>query len=145
MTPLIARPERMKTVYALCLCVALFSGCSQRYGIKVVNRSTNEIVMLKISWPGGEVNVLEGLASASASRNGMYGGPSADVTVYPHVRTPTKEVLISYLLCHPPHGFVTNSVRAVIPKDVSEAVRQTQGNFMFVINANGTITSTVSD
>jgi len=53
---------------------------------------------------------------------------------------PKRGVLISYLTPGP----VTNSVRVVLSKEVLEAVRQSHSNFMFVVNADGTITSTVS-
>jgi len=129
----------MKAAGVLSLCAFLFCGCSQRYGIRVVNRSTNDLILLTISWDGHEV-MFPPVASASASYGGMYGAPSPDVALYPRARMPKKHVLISYLAPGP----VTNSVRVVLRKEVLEAVRQLHSNFLFVVNTDGTITSAVS-
>ena len=79
------------------------------------------------------------VASASASYGDSYGAPSSDVVVYPRVRMPTRDVLISYLTL----GHVTNSVRVVLSKEVLEAVQQSHSNLMFVVNTDATITSAV--
>jgi hypothetical protein len=129
----------MKAGLALCCCAMLLFGCSQRYGIRVLNRSTNDLALLNISWDGHEV-MFPPVASASASYGDAYGAPSPDVAVYPRVRMPNKQVLISYLTPGP----VTNSIPVLLSKEVFQAVRQSHGNFMFVVNADGTITSTTS-
>ena len=129
----------MKTAFALCLCAALLSGCTQRYGIRVVNRSTNDLSMLAITWDGCEV-MFPPVASASASHGDSYGAPSPDVAVYPGVGMPKRDVLISYLTAGP----VTNRVRVVLSKEVLDSVRLLHSNFMFVVNANASITSSVS-
>ena len=95
--------------------------------------------MLRLSWDSGEV-MFPLVASASASYRDAYGAPSPDVTVYPGVPMPTGEVLIRYLMFGP----VTNTVRVMLPEDVSKAVRESRSNFMFVVNTDATITATVS-
>ena len=118
-----------------------FPDVSERYGIRVLNRSTNDLNLLTISWDGGEV-VFSPVASASANYGDMYGAPSADVAVYPHARMPKKSVLFVYVIPGSPP--VTNSVRVVVSKEVSAAVRESHGNFMFIVNADSTISSALS-
>ena len=95
--------------------------------------------MLTISWESGEV-CFPPVGSASAAYSEAYGAALPDVAIYPHVRMPKRNVLISYLTPGP----VTNSVRVVLSTEVLQAVRQSHSNFIFVVKADGTITSTVS-
>ena len=131
----------MKSVFALCLCLMLLAGCSQQYEIRIVNRSTNDLNMLYITWGNNEV-MFPPIASVSAYNGEAYGAPASDVGVYPSCRMPTSDVLIHYLI--PGARPVTNSVRVVLPKEVVEAVQESHSNFMFIVNADGTITPTVS-
>lgn len=117
--------------------------------MRVLNRSTNELVLLHMSWNGEDV-WFPPIASAASSYAGMYGAPSADCTVYPnrHVlgvfeipaRMPSKDVLISYVTSGP----TTNRVLVAIPNADRKAVRRSYGNFVFVVNGNGTVSTTVS-
>jgi hypothetical protein len=130
----------MKTAFVICLC-ALLLGCSQRqqYGIRVLNRSTNDLSLFTVSWDGAEV-IVPCVASVSASYGQAYGAPSSDVTVYPRAPRPTTKVLISYLTPGP----VTNTSWVVLSKGVLQAVRDGHSNFMFMVNRDATITSAVS-
>jgi hypothetical protein len=113
----------------------------RRYGIRVLNQSTNDLNLLNISWDGSAV-AFPAVASAAASYSDCYGCADRDVTLYPRARMPTKDVLISYLV--PGAPTVTNSLRVELAEDILKAVQKSHGNFMFVVNADGTITSTRS-
>lgn len=140
-TPL-PRTKRVKTAFALCLCPTLISGCSQRYGFRVLNQSTNDLGLLTISWGGNEVG-FPAVARANASYGDCYGCPGSDVAMYPRVRMPTKDLVISWLTPGPVRA-VTNRVRVELSKDVLEAVRRSHSNFLLVVNADGTISLGVS-
>ena len=136
------KAKRMKAAISFAICALVLFGCSQRYGIRVLNRSTNELGLLAMSWDGAEV-AFPPVASVSADYSGAYGAPSTDLTLYPRSCMPTKNVLVSYLTVGG-SVTVTNSVRIVIPDQVLEAVRHSHSNFMFVVNTDNSITVGIS-
>ena len=127
---------------ALALFALVLCGCSQRYGVRVLNRSTNDLSLLTMYWDGKEV-AFPPVASTSADWSGTYGGPSADLTLYPRIRMPTGEVLVSYLTPGATAA-VTNNVRISIPQGVMEAVRHRGSNLIFVVSMDNSITLGVS-
>jgi hypothetical protein len=127
----------MKAAILLAVCVGVLFGCSQQYGIRVLNRSTNELGLLTMSWDGTEV-AFPPLASALADYKGAYGAPSEELTLYPRTGMPTREVLVSYLTPGATAA-VTNSFWMVIPKQALEAVRHSGSNFLFVVNTDNSI------
>jgi len=124
------------------LCAGLVVGCSQRYGIRILNQSTNSLCLVTLSWGGSEV-LLPAVGTALADHTGVYGMPYPDMTFWPRTRMPTKDVVFSYLTWA---GGVplTNSVRIAIPRQVLEEVRHSRSNFMFVVNMDTSVTLGVS-
>jgi hypothetical protein len=143
----------MRTAFATFCCAALLCGCGRPppYGLRVLNRSTNDLALLHISSDAGDV-WFPPIASAASSYEGMYGAPSPDITIWPRshmlwvdqpARMPSKDVVVSFLTPSSV-GPVTNRVRVVLSSADREAVRGSHGSFVFTVNADRTIATSVS-
>lgn len=106
--------------------------------MRVLNRSTNNISQLTMTWERGYLS-FPPMAPYKAQFPGAFGAPHWDTTIFLRSRIPEGQVIITYLT----PGLITN--RVVVPLAASDvdAVRFSRSNFMFVVNSDRSITSTV--
>ena len=138
-------PFGMKSIVFIYLSAVFLFGCSERHGFRVVNESTNILNLFTISWERGEVRfpgITGGHPPPDYSRGVPYGDFGRDISMFPSVHMPTKSVLVTYLIPGLPP--VTNTLSIVLSEKVLKTVRHSHSNFLFVVNADGTITSSVS-